>query len=61
MKLLIFIGVNVGGILGWWLSDYACGLIGLGQQTAFLVDFLVSGVGSVAGVYAGWWAARQYL
>jgi hypothetical protein len=61
MKLLIFIGVNVGGILGWWVGEHVCGLFGLSQQTSFLIDFIISGLGSVAGVYAGWWAARKYL
>jgi hypothetical protein len=61
MKLLIFIGVNVGGILGWWLGDYICSWFGMSAQAAFLIDFLVSGLGSVAGVYGGWWVARQYL
>jgi hypothetical protein len=61
MKLLIFIGINVGGLLGWWLGAYVSDLAGWSQETALLVDFAVSGLGSVAGVYAGWWTARQYL
>ena len=51
MKLCIFIGVNVGGMVGWWLGEY------VGIMTAFLA----SGVGSVLGVYAGWRVAREYL
>jgi hypothetical protein len=51
MKLCIFIGVNVGGMVGWWLGEH------VGLMTAFLV----SGVGSVFGVYGGWWVAREYL
>jgi hypothetical protein len=51
MKLCIFIGVNAGGMVGWWLGGY------VGIMTAFLV----SGVGSVLGVYAGWRVAREYL
>ena len=51
MKLCIFIGVNVGGMAGWWLGEY------VGIMTAFLA----SGVGSVLGVYAGWRVAREYL
>ena len=51
MKLCIFIGVNVGGMIGWWLGEY------VGVMTAFLV----SGVGSVLGVYGGWRVAREYL
>lgn len=51
MKLCIFVGINVGGCLGWWLGEY------VGVMTAFLA----SGVGSLVGVYAGWWFAREYL
>ena len=51
MKLCIFIGVNVGGMAGWWLGEH------VGLMTAFLV----SGAGSVLGVYAGWRVAREYL
>jgi hypothetical protein len=51
VKLFIFIGVNVGGYFGWELGDR------FGTMTAFLL----SGAGSVAGVFAGWWLARRYL
>ncbi len=51
MKLFIFIGVNVGGAVGWWLGEMA------GMMTAFFA----SGVGSILGVYAGWWLARRLL
>ena len=51
MKLCIFTGINVGGYIGWSLAE-PCGM---------LTAFLVSGVGSVLGVYAGWWLARRYL
>ena len=51
MKLFIFVGVNVGGGVGWELGDR------FGTMTAFFL----SGIGSVLGVYAGWWAARRYL
>ena len=51
MKLCIFIGVNVGGMVGWSLGEY------VGIMTAILA----SGVGSVLGVYAGWRVAREYL
>ena len=51
MKFLIFIGVNLGGCAGWELGAH------FGTMTAFLL----SGAGSVAGVFAGWWAARRYL
>jgi len=51
MKLLIFIGVNVGGAVGW----------AIGEQFGFMTAFFISGLGSCAGVYAGWWVARRYL
>ncbi len=51
MKLCIFIGINVGGYAGWLL----------GEQIGLLTAFLVSGVGSILGVYAGWKVAREYL
>lgn len=51
MKLLIFVGVNLGGYAGWELGEH------FGMMSAFLL----SGAGSVLGVIAGWWAARRYL
>lgn len=50
-KLCIFVGTTIGGYVGWYLGD----LCGLG----FWGAFLVSGVGSVAGVYGGWKLARK--
>ena len=51
MKLLIFVGINLGGYVGWELGDR------FGTMTAFLL----SGAGSVLGVFAGWWLARKLL
>jgi len=51
MKLCIFVGLNVGGYVGWVLGEH------LGLMTAFLG----SGLGSCLGVYAGWKMARVYL
>ena len=51
MKLCIFVGVNLGGFAGWEIGDR------FGTMTAFLL----SGAGSVVGVFAGWWVARRYL
>jgi hypothetical protein len=51
MKLLIFVGINLGGYVGWELGDR------FGTMTAFLL----SGAGSVLGVVAGWWTARRLL
>lgn len=52
MKLLILIGTTLGGYVGWWV----------GEQLGFeiFVNFLLSGAGSLIGVYAGWKLARQW-
>lgn len=51
-KLCIFVGTIVGGYAGWYLGEL-CGF-------DFTGAFFVSGVGSLAGVYAGWKAARKF-
>lgn len=51
MKLLMFIGITVGGGVGWWLGSAG----GMG------VAFLVSTVGSAAGVYGAYRLDRDYL
>ena len=51
MKFLIFIGLNVGGYIGWALAE----------NFGIMIAFLASGVGSCFGVYGGWWVARRYL
>ncbi len=43
--------MNIGGALGWWLGEFE------GMMTAFIV----SGIGSMVGVWAGWKIARDYL
>jgi len=50
-KVLAFIGATFGGALGWWLGDR------VGLMTAFLLSM----VGTGAGMYAGVRFARQYL
>ena len=52
-RLLIFIGMVLGGYIGWWAGEY----IGLGLMTTFLV----SSLGSAAGVYVAWRIMRDYL
>lgn len=52
MKLCIFAGTTVGSYAFWYLGE----VLGLG----FGWSFLLSGVGSVVGVYAGWKVARHY-
>jgi hypothetical protein len=51
VKLLIFVGVNVFGSLGWWAGEH------IGLMSAFVAG----GIGSVLGVYVGWWSAREFL
>jgi len=50
-KLCIFVGTTIGGYVGWYLGDVA----GLG----FGWSFVISGVGSIVGVWAGWKLARK--
>jgi hypothetical protein len=51
MKLCIFVGVNAGGYVGWVLAE----------PFGTMAAFIVSSVGSVAGVFLGWKVARRYL
>jgi hypothetical protein len=46
LRLLIFIGMIIGGYVGWWAGE-AVGL-------QFMGEFLVSSLGSVAGIYLAW-------
>jgi hypothetical protein len=52
MKLCIFVGTTVGGTLFGYVGDR------LGMS--FFWSFLLSGIGSVVGVYAGWKIANHY-
>jgi hypothetical protein len=51
IKLCIFGGTTIGGYLGWALGDS----LGLGLVWAFVL----SGIGSIAGVYYGWKLGRK--
>ncbi len=51
VKFFIFIGTNVGASIGW----------AAGEPFGLMTAFIVSGIGSAVGVYAGWWAARRWL
>lgn len=51
IKLCIFVGTTVGGYAGWALGEG----LGLGFGWAFVL----SSVGSIAGVYGGWKLARK--
>ncbi|MES2696139.1 MAG: hypothetical protein V4773_21890 [Verrucomicrobiota bacterium] len=50
-KLCILIGTTVVGYAGWALGE-ALGF-------SFFVNFLLSGVGSIIGVWVGWKIARK--
>ena len=50
-KLCIFVGTTVGGYVGWATGE----VLGLG----FGWSFVLSGAGSIAGVFAGWKLARK--
>ena len=52
-RLLMFIGMTVGGYLGWWAGE----CIGFGLMGAFLV----SSLGSAVGIYVAWRFMRDYL
>ena len=50
-KLLAWTGATVGGALGWWL----------GSRAGVLSAFLLSVVGTGAGMYLGRWVAERLL
>ena len=52
-RLLMFVGMTLGGSAGWWAGDY----IGLGLMGTFLVSTL----GSIVGVYVTWRITTEYL
>jgi len=53
-KLFIFAGTTIFGILGSVLAT------AIGWDTFSLGNFLLSGVGSVFGVWAGWKLAQRF-
>ena len=50
-KLCILIGATVLGWVGWWL----------GARIGFMTAYVLSGIGSIVGVYVGWRINRDYL
>ena len=52
-RMLMFIGLTVGGYLGWWAGD----AIGFG----LMGTFLVSSLGSIVGIYVMWRVLVDYL
>lgn len=53
-RLCIFVGVAVFGLLGGLLAGR------LGLEAFSLGGFLLSGLGSMVGVYVGWRIARRF-
>lgn len=53
-KLCIFVGTTLFGIGGGLLAT------ALGLEAFSLGSFVLSGVGSIIGVYAGWKVAQHY-
>ena len=52
-RRMIYIGMILGGWVGWWAGDY----VGLG----IMGTLLVSTLGSSAGIYLTWRLMRDYL
>jgi hypothetical protein len=52
MKICIFAGTMVGGYAFWAMGDSLLGL-------DFAWSFMLSGVGSIVGVFVGWKIARK--
>jgi outer membrane lipoprotein SlyB len=50
-RLLAFVGATLGGAIGWWL----------GSAVGLMTSFLLSVVGTAAGVYYGRRLAHQYF
>jgi len=56
MKLLIWIGITVGGTIGGW----AGAAMSQGNWIS-LWSILLSGVGSLAGIWAGYKIGKNYF
>jgi hypothetical protein len=52
-RLLIFVGMTVGGYGGWWVGGYF--------NLELMATFLISTVGSAVGVYVAWRVKRDFL
>ncbi len=50
-KLCIIVCMTILGGMGWWL----------GIKIGFMTGYVLSGIGSVVGVYVGWRINRDYL
>jgi hypothetical protein len=50
-KLCILVCMTILGGVGWWI----------GSKIGFMTGYVLSGIGSVVGVYVGWRINRDYL
>jgi hypothetical protein len=50
-RMFIFIGMTVFGWVGWWI----------GERFGFMTAFILSTIGSMIGVYAGWKINHEYF
>jgi outer membrane lipoprotein SlyB len=56
MKLMIWIGITVGGVLGGWLGST------MDHGNFFGIwSILLSGAGSIVGIWLGYKFAKNYL
>jgi hypothetical protein len=52
-KICITVGVIFFSWLGWWLGDK--------MDLGLIAKYFISGIGSLVGVYVGWFVNRNYL
>ena len=52
-RLLTFLGMTLGGYLGWWAGE----AMGFGLMGAFIM----SSLGSIAGIFAAWKIVQLFL
>jgi hypothetical protein len=50
-RLCIIISMTILGSVGWWI----------GAKIGLMTAFILSGIGSIAGVYLGWRVYRYYF
>lgn len=50
-RLCILVGTTVGSTIGWIIPDYF--------GASFMWSFVISGVGAIVGVWAGWKLAQK--
>ena len=52
MRLLMFVGLTIGGLIGWWLGGFIGGLF---------TQLAVSTLGSLVAIYLVYRLTRDYL